>query len=133
MLLVEQGVNVSLPNDPIAIYQIVIQHFPVDHFYHGMLATAYLFAQSYDLASESFDMAISLNPRNSQVVEIGNITHGGVTCDHCKKPILGIRHVCAICRIYDLCNGCKSISPHPHPGHRFIPIPSQRFAAQRYA
>jgi len=46
--------------------------------------------------------------------------HPGVTCDGCKRPVVGIRYMCKHCEDYDLCENCKKRGVHHS---HFPPIP----------
>jgi hypothetical protein len=41
-----------------------------------------------------------------------HVTHFGVTCDGCEKPVTGIRFKCIQCADYDLCTICESKDIH---------------------
>ncbi|EGG20737.1 ZZ-type zinc finger-containing protein [Cavenderia fasciculata] len=43
------------------------------------------------------------------------VEHPGVVCDGCNMGIFGIRHKCAVCPNYDLCESCKEKGDAIHP------------------
>lgn len=98
--------------------------FPNDHWYLRILGDAYLRTHVYGLAAESYGKAVYLSPINSKAVSVLDLIHENY-CDNCNSnPIKGTRHLCVDCGNYDLCERCVSITPHPHPGHKFLMIPS---------
>jgi hypothetical protein len=105
----------------------LVNIFPQDYILRGELANVYLTAQKYALAVASFDVAMSLDPINSQAICIDEVIHH-VCCDNCAcDPIQSYRNKCTICPDYDLCETCFHTVPNPHPDHEFIKIPSQKW------
>ena len=55
-------------------------------------------------------------------------------CDGCLASSTNVRgylHRCKSCEDYDLCDFCFNNSPHPHPDHEFLTIPSQEWILER--
>ncbi|KAJ2563772.1 hypothetical protein GGH12_002371 [Coemansia sp. RSA 1822] len=38
-----------------------------------------------------------------------------IICDHCSKPVVGLRWTCGECSSFDMCNDCHSETGHKHP------------------
>ncbi|KAI9227416.1 MAG: hypothetical protein DHS80DRAFT_2513, partial [Piptocephalis tieghemiana] len=43
-------------------------------------------------------------------------------CDLCDLQLSGARYKCLTCPDYDLCEACKPLAPHRHPGHWFVRV-----------
>jgi ankyrin repeat protein len=87
------------------------------------LGSCYLAMRKYSDAIHFYDLAVSLQPANSDITEPDKVIHTNF-CDNCDQEIRGYRHQCKICRDYDLCHKCFQLEPRPHFVHELITIPS---------
>ena len=49
-----------------------------------------------------------------------------ISCNSCKKNILGKRYLCAICNKFNICNECKKEKEYDHEHHFFISIKNSK-------
>jgi len=60
--------------------------------------------------------SVDVPPPHSSGSSFNDSVHVGITCDGCSQhPIVGVRYKCSVRHDFDLCGGCESRSPHPHP------------------
>ncbi|KAJ2645766.1 hypothetical protein IWW40_005870 [Coemansia sp. RSA 1250] len=77
-------------------------------------------------------LAVCPMPTSDRGTVTGNetesaISHPGVYCDTCDKPIVGVRYKCGNCLDYDLCSECEPVTKH-NEDHLFIMM-RQRYSA----
>ena len=100
------------------------------------LAQVYMAKGDHDQVVKAYETRIEINPANSalQICKLPDaIMHNNV-CDYCSPSsfIQGYLHRCTSCNDYDLCNACFTKSPHPHPDHIFLTVPSERWISERH-
>ena len=49
-----------------------------------------------------------------------------ISCDSCKKNIVGKRYLCAICNKFNICHECKKEKEYDHEHHFFISIKNSK-------
>ena len=96
---------------------------------------AYMAKRNYDQVIKTYERRIDVNPANVRL-QSGDIPDAIMhhnLCDNCTPPssIQGYLHRCTSCNDYDLCNACFNKSPHPHPDHTFLIVPSERWISGR--
>ena len=95
------------------------------------LAEAYMAKRDYDQVVKTYERRIEINPANSglQSDDIPDAIMHNNRCDNCTphSSIQGYLHRCTSCNDYDLCHACFNKSPHPHPDHTFLTVPSERW------
>lgn len=81
-------------HDRIKMNYFLLSLYPNDHAVHYELAASYFQAGIFPLAELAFDRAIALDPDNSDVIEIENISHWRADCSKCRGLIRGHRYFC---------------------------------------
>jgi tetratricopeptide (TPR) repeat protein len=110
---------------------------PTEHWFRLLAGRVYKAKGDTNLAIKALQMAVSILEddiqhdyplQNSNVAHLNQICHPKVHCDDCgESPIRGLRHKCVGCDDFDLCQSCMNKTPHPHPDHEFLTIPSEKW------
>jgi len=123
-----------ISDDCSRVIEEVVTRYPMDYRFKWSLAGSYLLQyKDIDRAIACYDSVFWILAVNVNARHIEDITLVGVFCRKCKADIRGFRYICQECPRYSICRLCWKKFIDPHPGHKFLLIPSEKWATEYFA